>query len=336
MRRAAEQADTKSPAADTPLPAAADADFMAAPEAFPDEQPSAASPMVSEQAAAAPPATLRGPRLGHDAGAGSASTDAPGTGSRQPRAGGVFERMDARVREKIVVDENISGVSREQYRRLAATLHDAQNSRRLRVIMVASAVAGEGKTLTASNLALTFSESYQRRVLLIDADLRRPALHTLFRLDTVSGLSDGLASPDAKLVVRQVSERLSVLPAGRPNADPMAGLTSDRMRHLLEEARHAFDWVIVDTPPLGLLSDAHLLSSMIDGAVMVIRAKSTPHHMIKRAVDVIGRARILGIVLNGVEDSPMLSHYGYTHYNYGGPARDLRGKKSSPDAVERA
>ena len=83
--------------------------------------------------------------------------------------------------------------------------------------MVASAVAGEGKTLTAANLALTFSESYQKRVLLIDGDLRRPTLHSVFRLETTSGLADGLSSTsDTKVMVRQVSTRLAVLPAGRP------------------------------------------------------------------------------------------------------------------------
>ena len=101
-------------------------------------------------------------------------------------------------------------------------------------------------------------------MLLIDADLRRPALHGVFRIDTASGLTDGLSDPNAKLTVRQVSPRLAVLPAGRPSSDPMAGLTSDRMRQLLNEARDSFDWVIIDTPPLGILPDAHLLTSMVE------------------------------------------------------------------------
>jgi protein-tyrosine kinase len=239
-----------------------------------------------------------------------------GTGSQaRPSGHSVFERMDARLTEKVVVDMRTNAVSREQYRRLAAILHDAQGTSNLGVIMVASAHAGEGKTLTAANLALTFSESYQRRVLLIDADLRRPALDGLFRLNTVTGLSDGLGNPEAKLVVRQVSSRLAVLPAGRPSADPMAGLTSGRMRQLLAEARSAFDWVIVDTPPLGLLPDAHLLASMVDGAVLVIRAGATPHAAIKRAVDAVGRTRILGVVLNGADASPTEGYY--NQYGYG-------------------
>ena len=232
--------------------------------------------------------------------------------------GSLFERLDARLTEKIVIDENMSAISREQYRRLAAVLHDAQNATGLQVVMLASAVAGEGKTLTAANLALTFSESYQKRVLLIDGDLRRPTLHSVFRLDTTSGLADGLLSPtETKMVVRQVSARLAVLPAGRPSSDPMAGLTSDRMKRLLAEARGAFDWVILDTPPVMLLPDAHLMASMVDGAVLVVRASSTPHELVRRASEAIGRSRIVGVVLNRAEPSSQKDHY---YYSYGGKA----------------
>jgi protein-tyrosine kinase len=234
----------------------------------------------------------------------------------------LFERLDARLTEKIVVDHNMSPASREQYRRLAAVLHDAHNTTGLRLIMVASAVAGEGKTLTASNLALTFSESYQKRVLLIDADLRRPSLHTVFRLDTALGLGDGLLSAgETKMLVRQVSPRLAVLPAGRPSSDPMAGLTSDRMRRLLEEAKQSFDWVILDTPPVMLLPDAHLLASMVEGAVLVVRAGSTPHDLVKRSAEAIGRPRILGVVLNRAEPTGRHDdHYQYYGYSERGGA----------------
>ena len=78
----------------------------------------------------------------------------------------------------------------------------------------------------------------------------------------------------------------------------MAALTSERMRQLLDEAKETFDWVIIDTPPLMLLPDAHLLSSLVDGAVLVVRANSTPHELVKRTADIIGRNRIVGVVLN--------------------------------------
>jgi protein-tyrosine kinase len=230
-------------------------------------------------------------------------------------AGRLFERVDSSLAEKVVIDENISPVSREQYRRLAAVLHDAQATTGLRVVMVASAVPGEGKTLTAANLALTLSESYHDRVLLIDADLRRPTLHQLFRLKTSSGLIEGLEGK-TKLVLRQVSQRLAVLPAGRPTSDPMAALTSERMRLLIDEAKESFDWIILDTPPLVLLPDAHLLSSMVDGAILVVKANSTPHELVKRAADAIGRHRIAGVVLNQahIQQAGYDAYYSHGYY----------------------
>jgi capsular exopolysaccharide synthesis family protein len=250
------------------------------------------------------------------------SYDTAGQGEAPAPESTLFERLDARLTEKIVVDHNMSAASREQYRRLAAVLHDQHNTSGLRLIMVASAVAGEGKTLTASNLALTFSESYQKRVLLVDADLRRPSLHTVFRLDTALGLGDGLLSAgETKMLVRQVSPRLAVLPAGRPSSDPMAGLTSERMRRLLDEAKQSFDWVILDTPPVMLLPDAHLLASMVEGAVLVVRAGSTPHDLVKRSADAIGRSRILGVVLNRAEPQGRHDdHYQYYGYSERGGA----------------
>jgi receptor protein-tyrosine kinase len=211
---------------------------------------------------------------------------------------------------------------REQYRRLAAMLHDAQGNTGMRVVMVASAAPAEGKTLTAANVALTLGDSYLRRVLLIDADLRNPTLHHLFRVNTTSGLTDGLEpQADVRVVLRQVSSQLWVLPAGRPTSDPMAGLTSDRMRRLVQEAKEAFDWVIIDTPPLLLLPDAHLLSTIVDSAVLVVRAKSTPHDLVKRAVDIIGRNRITGIVLNRAEVPRQPAYYTeYDSYGHDEPA----------------
>lgn len=226
----------------------------------------------------------------------------------------LIERIDHSLLQKIVVDTHMMSSSREQYRRLAATLHHAQTATGLKVVMIASAAPGEGKTLTAANLGLTFSESYKRSVLLIDADLRRPALHTVFGTDNSSGLTEGLqAVTEQKVPVRQVSERLGLLQAGQASSDPMAGLTSERMRRLIAEAREAFDWVIIDSPPVALLPDANLLAAMVDGAVMVVNAGSTSYELVRRAIDTIGRQRILGVVLNRAETVP--HGYGYEYYD---------------------
>lgn len=235
-------------------------------------------------------------------------------GADEPSAHRFFERFDERMAEKIVIDRRMPAMCREQYRRLAAVLHDSQAANRTKVVMVASAVAGEGKTLTAANVALTLSNSYRKRVLVIDGDLRRPTMHKVFRIETSGGLADGLdPSAERKIVVRQVTPTLALLPAGRPIADPMASLVSERMRQLIDEAREIFDWVIVDTPPLVLLPDANLLASIVDAALLVVKAESTPYAMVKRAMDALGRSRVLGVVLNTATVGPHGSYDGYDY-----------------------
>ena len=203
----------------------------------------------------------------------------------------------------------------EQYRRLAARLHLSQTERGTKVVMITSAIASEGKTLTASNLALTLSESYKRRVLLIDADLRHPWVHELFRLPNVTGLNDGIrADSDRKVPLIAISEYLSVLTAGRPDPDPMSVLTSERMQRVLQDAARSFDWVIVDTPPVGVLSDARLLATLVDTVVLVVKAGSTQFSAMKQAVEAVGRDRIMGVVLNCADEATLATDY---YYGYG-------------------
>jgi capsular exopolysaccharide synthesis family protein len=225
-----------------------------------------------------------------------------------------FTAFHSEHAEKLVVSPAMPQALREHYRRLAATLHHAQAESGVKVLMVSSAVPDEGKTLTATNLALTLSESYQRRVLLIDADLRRPSLDGIFQLPKIFGLNEALTSvPPRRVSLVRVSRHLSLLTAGAPDPDPISTLTSDRMRQLLAEAAAAFDWVIIDTPPVGILTDAKLLGSMVDAALLVIRANKTPAALIQRAVDAIGRERILGVVLNRAELRG--EHGSYSYYN---------------------
>jgi capsular exopolysaccharide synthesis family protein len=226
-----------------------------------------------------------------------------------------FERIEMPYRGKTVLDQEISAQSREQYRRLAASLHHAQATNGTKVIMVTSAAVGEGKTLTSSNLALTLSESYQKRVLLVDADFRRPSIHAVFGVPSHNGLADGLMSDNQRVQVCQFSERLSVLPGGQPSSDPIAALTSERMRQLVHEARENFDWVILDTPPVTLLTDASLVASITDGAVIVVKAGSTSCELVERAVQAVGRERIFGVVLNRASENAQTSEY-YDYYRY--------------------
>jgi protein-tyrosine kinase len=215
-----------------------------------------------------------------------------------------FREFSPEWRDRLVVSSSVEPVLVEEFRRLAATLHHAQTTNGLKAVMVTSAASGDGKTMTSVNLALVLSGSYGRRVLLIDADLRRPSIQSLSQLPDSPGLSDALkATGEQKLATVPLTDNLVLLPAGRAQADPMSALTSPRMKPILEEAEERFDWVIVDAPPVGPVADATLLAERIGAIIFVIRAGQTPYPEAQRAIETLGRERILGVVLNGVTDA---------------------------------
>ena len=227
---------------------------------------------------------------------------------------------------KLVVSADAPHEAIEQYRRLGAVMYQAQADRGTRVVMITSTVPAEGKSLTATNLALTLSESYRQRVLLIDADLRRPTLHDVFQIPNLAGISDWLKGDGSgKMPLVQVTRHLTLLPGGRPDSDPMSALVSDRMKQVLSRASERFDWVIVDTPPVAGLPDGHLLAALVDTIVFVVAAGRTPAAAVQRAVEQLGRDRIIGVVLNRVEGRS-LQAYGqgshYERYRYSPAARD--------------
>jgi capsular exopolysaccharide synthesis family protein len=229
--------------------------------------------------------------------------------------------IQSKIDSQLLISLGDDPIPLEQYRRLAAAVHELQVDRGLKTMMVTSALPREGKTLTVTNLALTLCGSYRRRVLLIDADLRRPSVHGVLKIANGKGLHDVLNSNGPALPIVQVSPLLSVLTAGRPNDSPLAGLTSDRMRALLEHAAANFEWVLLDAPPVGLMPDAGLLAGMTGASLLVIAAGLTPYKLIARAVAELGRERIVGTVLNRIEDHEIPST-GYYHSHYAGALRE--------------
>ena len=223
--------------------------------------------------------------------------------------------------EARLVTGTSGAVPLEQYRRLAAVLHDIQHQQGLKSLMLTSALPAEGKTLTTINLALTLSESYGRRVLIVDADLRWPSVHRVLGLPNDSGLSEALNS-NAEPVVLQVSSNLSVLTAGNTNVAPLAGLTSARMTEVVDWCAARFDWVLLDTPPVGLLPDAQLLARLTRAAVFVIAAGVTPAATVERAITELGPECIIGTVLNRVADHRIPQSGYYSRYGYGASEGD--------------
>ena len=226
--------------------------------------------------------------------------------------------LDPASKGKLVGSADTPPIVVEQYRRLAASLHELQVDSGLKTIMVTSAMPREGKTLTVTNLALTLSECYRRRVLLIDADLRRPSLHELFRLPKTIGLSEALKSGSRPHFL-ELSPLLSILPAGQVDGDPLGALISDRFASLLEHCAAAFDWVLLDAPPVGLMPDGNVLARLTKAVVFVIRAETTSHKVIERAISELGRECIVGTVLNRIEQRQMVTAHEYHEY-YSGSA----------------
>jgi receptor protein-tyrosine kinase len=217
---------------------------------------------------------------------------------------------------RLVVHIDANPVFVEQYRRLGAVLHQAQLKDGIASVMVASAVEAEGKTVTATNLALTLSRSFKKRVLLIDGDLRKPAVHELLKLEVGIGLSDVLKRPGGHLPVQTLSPTLSVITGGQQDSDPVALLTSDAVRQLFTAARERFDWIVVDTPPIALFPDAGLFVGMLDTCLLVVKSATTPARMTSMAVAALGASRILGVVLNRADPSEIAAGYGYNEYGY--------------------
>jgi capsular exopolysaccharide synthesis family protein len=188
----------------------------------------------------------------------------------------------------------------ERYRSIRARISHREETMPMRTLMVTSPGLGDGKSITAANLALTMAQEFQRRVVLVDADFRRSSVHTLFGLDGAPGLSEVLAG-DATLddvMVYLPDHRLTVLPAGRTPHFPTELLGSTAMRRAVDTLRGRFDRVLFDTPAVLPLADAGTFAPMADGVLIVVRAGLTQRPALDRAIAAFDQERVVGVVLN--------------------------------------
>jgi protein-tyrosine kinase len=187
----------------------------------------------------------------------------------------------------------------EQYRTLRTRIAQVESAGQRRIILVTSPGSGDGKTVTVANLALTMAQEFQRQVLLIDADLRNARLHECLGIAREPGLSDVLAgnvSLDDALV--SLSEyRVIALPAGTPHDRPTELLSSEPMRRLVENLGRRFDRVVIDSTAAHF-ADAGVLEPLVDGVLLIVRAGRTSRPAVARALGLVPRAKLLGLVLN--------------------------------------
>jgi capsular exopolysaccharide synthesis family protein len=188
----------------------------------------------------------------------------------------------------------------EQYRALCTRIAHADQDAAIHVILVTSPGTGEGKSVTAANLALTMAREYQRPTCIIDANLRSPTLQQLFGLPEGPGLSDVLAGHAALEDALTTIENLgvTVLPAGTCLEHPAELLGAPRMRQTLDHLRLQFDRIVVDTPAALARADMGLLTPLVDRIVLVVRAGVTPKASITDVMTALDTRRLLGVVLN--------------------------------------
>jgi capsular exopolysaccharide synthesis family protein len=205
----------------------------------------------------------------------------------------------------------------EQYRSLRTRIKSVENGRAMRAIVVTSPNKGDGKSLTAANLAITMAQEFQQRVLLVDGDLRRPAVHAMFGLPEGPGLTDVLMGGIelSQALTNVENQHLTLLPAGAIPSHPAELLGSATMRRVLDTLRTRFDRILIDMPPVAPLADLHILAPMVDGLLMIVRAGVTPRPAIERALSGLDMSKVLGLVLNesggNTADSATYHDYGY-------------------------
>lgn len=192
----------------------------------------------------------------------------------------------------------------ESYRMLRSNLEFARVDRPIHTILVTSALPGEGKTVTAANLAIAFALE-GRRVLLVDADLRKPAVHNLFDIPNTQGLTTMLRSDSVSLesvAHTNEQERLRVLTSGPLPPNPAEMLGSQRMLTVLQRLQASQDVLIIDSPPLRVVTDAAILSAFVDGTLLVIDANTSRRAAVRLGREALNRvnAQVLGVVLNRV------------------------------------
>lgn len=180
--------------------------------------------------------------------------------------------------------------------------------------MVTSALPGEGKSFVASNLAVSLAQNINEHVLLIDSDIRKPALHTVFGFGHVFGLTEHLSNntPLENLLLKTMVNKLSLLPGGAPPHNPSELLSSESMSSLIREvkARYNDRYVIFDTSPPTLTAESSALARQVDGIVVVVNSESTPKADVEKLVEVLDRDKILGVVMNRFETHGS-KYYGY-------------------------
>jgi capsular exopolysaccharide synthesis family protein len=219
---------------------------------------------------------------------------------------------------RIVTHSDPRGAGADRFRFLRMCLRELWHAGKLKSLQITSPFPQEGKSTIALNLATALAEGGKRTVLLIEADLHRPTLSEQLGLPKRAGLADcleGITSP-ATALRRLEPLGWYLLPAGEPHSNPTELLQTEAFAGMLKKLSPFFDWILIDSPPVIPLTDALSIARQANATLLVAREGRTPREAIEKAIAVLGRQRVLGIVLNAIEglDRMYSGYYGYGGY----------------------
>lgn len=214
-----------------------------------------------------------------------------------------YKSIGKEVSNGFVVEDDPKSIVAEAYRTLRTNIQYSSFDKEIRTIAITSAEQSEGKSTVSGNLALSFAQN-ERKVILLDCDLRKPSVHENFKISNVKGLSEVLlGKTDLDEVIQKRNENLDVLTSGKIPPNPSEMLSSIAMTDLIEDLRELYDIIILDTAPLKLVTDAQILSTKVDGTILVTRAEETKRESVIEAKNLLTKvgANIIGTVLHAVE-----------------------------------
>jgi protein-tyrosine kinase len=215
---------------------------------------------------------------------------------------------------KLVCITDVESLAAEKFRFLGIRLRYLQQKRPLKCLVVTSSVAGEGKSTIAGNLACALAGNKQQKVLLLDGDLRRPTLDQQLGLGELPGLTELLEGDSGQLtnIYRLESLGLWILPAGRPSTNPLEILQPAKLSALMDRLEAAFDWIVIDSPPVLPLADTSIWMRLADGILLVTRPGTTAKRQLQRSLEAIEQSKLLGAVLNGSREAVANNYYYYS------------------------
>lgn len=205
----------------------------------------------------------------------------------------------------------------EQYRMIRSNIMYSSIDNKIKKIVVTSAAPSAGKSTTAANIAVTYAQA-GKKVLLLDGDLRKPTVQYTFETKNVFGLSNLITDQIGlnQAVQNTQIENLSIMTSGPIPPNPSELLTSNRFKNLINELEQYFEIIIIDTPPVLAVTDAVIMSTIVDGTILVTNVETNNKHHLIKAKEVLQKseAKLLGVVLNNVEISSKDDYYYYEYY----------------------